>query len=230
MTETTSRNGDDALVASDDEPTEADITRITKTLRATFRSGRTRSAQWRADQLSRLAQMMTDNEAAIIDALSADLGRAPFESWLTDIAGTVAEARYAAKHVRRWMRRDRRMLELPPVARTRLGRVRALRDRPDHRNLEPPVPAHVGARHRRHRGRKHRLGQAFRIRPADITAAGGAGSALPRPRCGGRGRRRALHQRTAARAGVRSDLVYRRSPNRPEGPGGGSTASDTRHP
>ncbi|MDF3338540.1 aldehyde dehydrogenase family protein [Mycolicibacterium septicum] len=115
MTETTSRNGNDARTAADDEPTEADISRITKTLRATFRSGRTRSAQWRADQLSRLAQMMTDNETQIIDALSADLGRAPFESWLTDIAGTVAEARYAAKHVKRWMRRDRRMLELPQL-------------------------------------------------------------------------------------------------------------------
>lgn len=101
--------------AVDDEVAEVDISRVVKTLRATFDSGRTRSAKWRSDQLNRLAQMMTDNEAEIIDALSADLGRAPFESWLTDIAGTVAESRYAAKHVKRWMRRDRRTLELPQL-------------------------------------------------------------------------------------------------------------------
>ncbi|TMS54156.1 aldehyde dehydrogenase family protein [Mycobacterium sp. DBP42] len=115
MTETTSRNGNTAQAAVADQLTEVDASRITKTLRTTFHSGRTRSAQWRSDQLNRLAQMMTDNETAIIEALSADLGRPPFESWLTDIAGTVAEARYAAKHVKRWMRRDRRMLELPQL-------------------------------------------------------------------------------------------------------------------
>lgn len=115
MTETTSRNGNVAHATVDDELTEVEVSRITKTLRATFDSGRTRSAQWRSDQLNRLAQMMTDSETEIIDALSADLGRAPFESWLTDVAGTIAEARYAAKHVKRWMRRDRRMLELPQL-------------------------------------------------------------------------------------------------------------------
>ncbi|BBX91094.1 aldehyde dehydrogenase family protein [Mycolicibacterium boenickei] len=115
MTETTSRNGNVAHAAVDDELTEVEVSRITKTLRATFDSGRTRSAEWRSDQLNRLAQMMTDSETEIIDALSADLGRAPFESWLTDVAGTIAEARYAAKHVKRWMRRDRRMLELPQL-------------------------------------------------------------------------------------------------------------------
>lgn len=115
MTETTSRNGNDAHTAVDGRLTEADVSRIIKTLRATFDAGRTRSAQWRSDQLNRLAQMMTDNETEIIDALTADLGRAPFESWLTDVAGTIAEARYAAKHVKRWMRRDRRILELPQL-------------------------------------------------------------------------------------------------------------------
>lgn len=115
MTETTSKNGNGALATHRAEPSEADVVRIVESLRVTFRSGRTRSAHWRADQLHRLADLMVDNETEIIEALSADLGRAPFESWLTDIAGTVAEARYAAKHVKRWMRRDRRMLELPQL-------------------------------------------------------------------------------------------------------------------
>ncbi|MBU9766360.1 aldehyde dehydrogenase family protein [Mycobacterium sp. TNTM28] len=115
MTETTSPGAGLTDAPFDDNLTEVDVARVAATLRATFRSGRTRSAQWRSDQLNRLAQMMVDNEQEIIDALSNDLGRDPFESWFTDIAGTVAEARYAAKHVKRWMRRDRHLLELPQL-------------------------------------------------------------------------------------------------------------------
>ncbi len=81
-------------------------------LRETFATGRTRDVDWRRTQLRRLEQMMTENEAAIADALASDLDRKPFEAWLADTAGTVAEARYAAKHVKKWMRRKHRLLEL----------------------------------------------------------------------------------------------------------------------
>ncbi|MBV8928708.1 MAG: aldehyde dehydrogenase family protein [Mycobacteriaceae bacterium] len=81
-------------------------------LRHTFSTGRTRDVQWRKDQLRRLERMMTDNESAIAAALADDLDRKPFEAWLSDTATTAAEARYAAKHVGRWMRRKYRLLEL----------------------------------------------------------------------------------------------------------------------
>src|SRR5690625_166879 len=81
-------------------------------LRETFATGRTRDVDWRRTQLRRLEQLMTENEAAVADALAADLDRKPFEAWLADSAGTAAEARYAAKHVRKWMRRRHRLLEL----------------------------------------------------------------------------------------------------------------------
>ncbi|HTM85574.1 MAG TPA: aldehyde dehydrogenase family protein, partial [Mycobacterium sp.] len=81
-------------------------------LRGTFATGRTRDVQWRRTQLGRLEQMMTEAEAEIADALAADLDRNPFEAWLADSAGTAAEARYAAKHVKKWMRRKHRLLEL----------------------------------------------------------------------------------------------------------------------
>ena len=55
---------------------------------------------------------MVENEPAIADALAADLGRKPFEAWLTDIAPTAGEAKDAAKNVRKWMRRKYRLLEL----------------------------------------------------------------------------------------------------------------------
>ena len=91
------------------------IADVVATLRTTFATGRTRPASWRITQLKALDALMAENETAIIEALTADLGRAPFESWFTDIVGTTAEAKYAARHVRRWMRPDRQLLELPQL-------------------------------------------------------------------------------------------------------------------
>ncbi|HEX7321667.1 MAG TPA: aldehyde dehydrogenase family protein [Mycobacterium sp.] len=81
-------------------------------LRKTFASGRTRSLEWRQAQLQAIAALMTENEAKVAAALDADLGRKPFESWLADVASTAAEAKYAAKHVKKWMRPKRYGLEL----------------------------------------------------------------------------------------------------------------------
>lgn len=92
--------------------TTIDVTDTVTRLRQTFASGRTRDIQWRRTQLNRLAQMMAENEAQIAAALQADLDRKPFEAWLADTAGTVAEARYAAKHLKKWVRRKYRRLEL----------------------------------------------------------------------------------------------------------------------
>src|SRR4029077_12817504 len=49
---------------------------------------------------------------AIAAALEQDLGRSPFEAWLTDIAPTGGEAKDAAKNVGKWMRRRHQLLEL----------------------------------------------------------------------------------------------------------------------
>lgn len=89
----------------------ADIPSVVARLRATFASGRTRNVDWRRRQLQALERLITDNEPEIADALAADLGRKPFESWLADIASTAAEARDAAKNVGKWTKRKHRLLE-----------------------------------------------------------------------------------------------------------------------
>ena len=71
-------------------------------LRRGYATGVTRSVQWRKKQLKALARMLVDNEPAIIEALGQDQGRAPFETWLIDIALTAGEARHAAKNVSKW--------------------------------------------------------------------------------------------------------------------------------
>ncbi len=88
------------------------IPEIVARLRRTFASGRTRSVDWRKDQLLKLEKMMVENEAAIATALAEDLDRTPFEAWLADSASTAGEARFAAKRVKRWTRRRFRMLEV----------------------------------------------------------------------------------------------------------------------
>ena len=89
-----------------------DIPATVRRLRETFKTGRTRSLQWRKQQLQALEKLMVENEPAVAAALEQDLGREPFEAWLADIASTAGEAKDAAKNVRRWMRRRYRLLEL----------------------------------------------------------------------------------------------------------------------
>src|SRR6202165_924224 len=89
-----------------------DIAGTVARLRETFATGRTRSVDWRKRQLRAVEKMMTENESAIAAALGEDLDRKPFEAWLADSASTAGEARYAAKHVGKWMRRRHRLLEL----------------------------------------------------------------------------------------------------------------------
>lgn len=90
----------------------SDIPATVRRLRQTFATGRTRSVEWRKEQLHALERLMTENEPAIADALEQDLGRSPFEAWLADIASTAGEAKAAAKNVGKWMKRRHRLLEL----------------------------------------------------------------------------------------------------------------------
>jgi aldehyde dehydrogenase (NAD+) len=88
-----------------------DIPALVAGLRKTYATGRTRDLAWRRKQLLALAQAMEENEAAIAKALEADLGRKPFEAWLADSVGTIAEAKDAAKNLGKWTRRRYRLLE-----------------------------------------------------------------------------------------------------------------------
>ncbi len=81
-------------------------------LRKVFETGRTRSVQWRLDQLAAIERLCDEQEPAIAAALAEDLGRPAHEAWLGDIASTKGEAAYARKHLRKWMRRRRQPLPL----------------------------------------------------------------------------------------------------------------------
>ncbi len=72
-----------------------------------FATGRTRDLAWRIAQLRGIERLCDEREREIAEALAKDLGRSAFEAWIADVASTKAEAQYARKHVRKWMRRQR---------------------------------------------------------------------------------------------------------------------------
>lgn len=74
------------------------------TLRNTFRSGKTRSYEWRIAQLRGMKRMYSENEDAIIEALKSDLGRSPFEAIGLEILSWAVEIDNALANLKTWMK------------------------------------------------------------------------------------------------------------------------------
>lgn len=60
-------------------------------LRETFKTGRTKSIQWRGQQLQAIKRLIIDNENAIVDAVKNDIGRCQFETVLCEISPLLLE-------------------------------------------------------------------------------------------------------------------------------------------
>jgi aldehyde dehydrogenase (NAD+) len=101
--------------ATNGAPEASEVAATVARLRKTFASGRTRSIEWRKQQLLQLARLVEENEDAIAKALAEDLDRNAAEAFIADVATTLAEAKYAAKRVRRWTRRKHLLLEMPQL-------------------------------------------------------------------------------------------------------------------
>ena len=83
------------------------VAEIVTRLRATFATGRTKPLDWRLRQLDGVSRLVTERESDIAAALASDLGRNAHDSWFGDIASTNAEAEFAIKHLKKWMRPQR---------------------------------------------------------------------------------------------------------------------------
>lgn len=84
-----------------------EVDAATNTLRTTFRTGRTKSLKWRKWQLKQIFWMVSENEDRFTDALSADLGRHKFESFLVDVVTVKTEALDFIKHLEEWTADER---------------------------------------------------------------------------------------------------------------------------
>ncbi|HXZ83430.1 MAG TPA: aldehyde dehydrogenase family protein [Acidimicrobiales bacterium] len=91
-------------------------------LRATYRSGATRTLSWRRTQLARLRHLVTAGESRLTAALSTDLGKPAHEGWLTELAFVTSEIDHAMRHLARWMRDER--VRVPLVLQPDRARVR----------------------------------------------------------------------------------------------------------
>src|ERR1700748_794367 len=69
-----------------------------------FRTGATRSAEWREGQLTTLKAMMTDRAEDFHAALWTDLRRNRTDADLTDVKFLATEADHALSHLRQWMK------------------------------------------------------------------------------------------------------------------------------
>ncbi len=79
------------------------ISRIIQQQREFFATGKTKDVAFRLEQLKRLKQAILDNQAAILEAINADLNKPEFEAYATEI-GVVREIDYAIKHLKSWVK------------------------------------------------------------------------------------------------------------------------------
>lgn len=84
-----------------------DIAETVTRVRDTFETGKTRSLDWRREQLQRMRVMLVEREADLLAALAADLGKPPTEAWATDVGFVISEIEHALRHLRRWTRPER---------------------------------------------------------------------------------------------------------------------------
>jgi len=82
--------------------------------RAAFAAEGFVTAETRLDRLNRALLLVHDNQAAIVDAIDQDFGnRSRHQSLMSDVYATMESLKYAKKHLRRWMKSEKRKVPMP---------------------------------------------------------------------------------------------------------------------
>jgi acyl-CoA reductase-like NAD-dependent aldehyde dehydrogenase len=84
-----------------------------------FATGKTKSLDYRVEQLKKLRQAILERENSIVMALNQDLRKPELDSYITEIRVSIQEIDYALKHLKKWAkpRRVKTSLEtFPSVA------------------------------------------------------------------------------------------------------------------
>lgn len=79
-----------------------ELQKIITAQRKFFATGKTRDINFRRQLLINLKIMIRENEAAILEALRADLGKSHREAYLTEIGLVEQEINYTIRHLRTW--------------------------------------------------------------------------------------------------------------------------------
>ncbi|MBS7007341.1 aldehyde dehydrogenase [Anaerostipes sp.] len=84
------------------------IDRLVKLQRNFYYTGKTQSYAFRMKALCRLERAVRQNQAHLESALKRDLGKCGFESYMTETGMVLSELRYAKKHLKSWMKQERK--------------------------------------------------------------------------------------------------------------------------
>ena len=83
------------------------ITQTVQKQRDFFHTGKTRSLDFRIDQLKKLKYALEQNDSAIQKALYADFGKCAYEAYATEIALALSETKDFIRHLKRWAKPKR---------------------------------------------------------------------------------------------------------------------------
>ena len=86
-----------------ENPETLDFAPLVESQRRFFRSGATRSYDFRRKQLESLEELVSANESRIHDALASDLGKPRFEAFASETGFIRSEVRYALNRLEEWM-------------------------------------------------------------------------------------------------------------------------------
>lgn len=89
---------------SPSNPETPSIPETLRELRATFDANVTKPLRWRLEQLDALERMLREREHEFADALEADLGKSPIESFMTETSVTISEVAHLRRNLRRWLK------------------------------------------------------------------------------------------------------------------------------
>lgn len=82
-----------------------DISPAVNQLRNTFATGMTKPLEWRKAQLNALKNMLVEKETVFLDALKADLGKAEFEGFVSEVGFVIGEIDMALKNLKKWSKK-----------------------------------------------------------------------------------------------------------------------------
>jgi len=78
-----------------------------KKQRTFFKSGKTKSFEFRTEMLNRLDEAISHFEGDILEALRKDLSRSKVEGYITEIHHCLAEISFAHKNLKKWIKPER---------------------------------------------------------------------------------------------------------------------------
>ncbi|UYQ65974.1 aldehyde dehydrogenase family protein [Streptomyces peucetius] len=89
------------------KPAPAQSAELVARLRATFRTGTTKSLAWRTGQLHRMRALLTEHGEELAAALHADLGKSATEAYRTEIDFVIREIDHTLEHLDGWLRPEK---------------------------------------------------------------------------------------------------------------------------